>query len=290
MLVEELRSMCNQLYNAMPARPSKLALSGSLWIQQGADLLGGADRIALLEAIHDTGSMTQAAKVVGISYKTAWDRVQDMSNTAGHTLVARQTGGAGGGGTSLTPYALELIQAFRHIEQTHERILAQLTKSLARPQEVLKTLSLLGLRTSARNQLVGTVTQVQAGEVDALVSLALPGAPEDDPDILHVSLTMASVKELKIAKGIQAVVLVKAPAVSLLSPKAAVDPTMRNRLRGQVAAFHAGAQQTEVQVRLRGGQTMVSTLAAAQATRLKLVEGAEVVATFHEGAAILGVS
>lgn len=268
------------------AQPAKLALNGSLWIQQGADLLGGADRIALLEAIHETGSMTQAAKVVGISYKTAWDRVQDMSNTAGHTLVERLTGGAGGGGTFLTPYALELIEAFRHIEKTHERILAQLTKSLARPQEVLKTLSLLGLRTSARNQLIGTVKRVQASEVDALVELALPGST----DILQVSLTMASMKELKIAKGVQAVALIKAPAVLLTLPTASADPPTRNQLRGQVASIHAGAKQTEVQVRLRGGQVMVSTLNALQTTLLKLEEGSEVVVSFHENSAILGVA
>lgn len=270
----------------------KLALNGSLWIQQGADLLGGADRIALLEAIHDTGSMTQAAKVVGISYKTAWDRVQDMSNTAGRPLVERTAGGAGGGGTLLTAHALELIQAFRHIEQAHERILAQLTKSLARPQEVLKTLSLLGLRTSARNQLIGTVTRVQQGEVDALVELALPGVAEGGsaPDLLHVSLTLASIKELKIAKGVQAVVLIKAPSVRLVSPKAPADPAMRNRLHGRVAAFNAGNSHTEVQVRLQGGQTMVSTLDAVQALQLGLTEGSAIVATFHENAAILGVT
>jgi molybdate transport system regulatory protein len=269
-------------------KTSKLALNGSLWIQQGADLLGGADRIALLEAIHETGSMTQAAKVVGISYKTAWDRVQDMSNTAGHTLVERMTGGAGGGGTFLTPHALELIEAFRHIEKTHARILAQLTKSLARPQEVLKTLALLGLRTSARNQLIGTVTQVQAGEVDAMVQLSLPGAPDRPVDLLHVSLTMASVKELKIAKGVQAVALIKAPAVSLTRPD--TPSAMRNRLAGVVAAIHAGSGQTEVQMRLQGGQIMVSTLDAAHARKLALQEGSEVVATFQESAVILGVA
>lgn len=272
-------------------KPSKkLALNGSLWIQQGADLLGGADRIALLEAIHQTGSMTQAAKVVGISYKTAWDRVQDMSNTAGHTLVERMAGGAGGGGTSLTPNALELIQAFRHIEQTHERILAQLTTTLARPREVLKTLSLLGLRTSARNQLIGTVTRVQPDEVGALVELALPGAGDGAPDLLHVSLTMASVKELKIAQGVQAVVLIKAPSVRLVSPKArAGSASSRNRLPGQVAFLKAGARHAEVQVRLQGGQTMVAMVASAQALKMGLAVGADVVATFDEGAAILGV-
>src|SRR5688572_27867909 len=92
--------------------PAPLALEGALWLQRGGSLLGGADRIALLEAIHATGSMLQAAKAVGISYKTAWDRVQDMNNVAGRPLVDRVAGGAGGGGTVLTADGLALIAAF----------------------------------------------------------------------------------------------------------------------------------------------------------------------------------
>ncbi|MDE2299955.1 MAG: LysR family transcriptional regulator, partial [Burkholderiales bacterium] len=74
-----------------------MALDGSLWLQHGGLPLGGADRVALLEAIRDTGSMTRAARAVGISYKTAWDRVQGMNNGAGRALVERTAGGVGGG-------------------------------------------------------------------------------------------------------------------------------------------------------------------------------------------------
>jgi molybdate transport system regulatory protein len=65
---------------------------------------------------------------------------------------------------------------------------------------------------------------------------------------------------------------------------------MRNRLAGVVAAIHAGSGQTEVQMRLQGGQIMVSTLDAAHARQLALQEGSEVVATFQESAVILGVA
>lgn len=274
-----------------PARksPARLALSGSVWLQQGSHLLGGADRIALLEAIHETGSMMKAAKVVGISYKTAWDRVQDMNNAAGHPLVDRMTGGSGGGGTVLTPYALELITAFRQIEKVHEQVLGQLTKSLSRPQEVLKTLSNLGLRTSARNQLVGTVTRVRAGEVDALVELRLPGAKEGQGDILRASLTTTSLKELGIVKGMQAVALFKAPAVHLTKPDAPDEPAMHNSLAGRVVAIHEGAAHTEVQVRLQGGQTVVSKGDTDHVATLGLSEGSRVLAQFYDHAVILGV-
>ena len=275
--------------NNPPPHADSLVLSGSLWLQQGPHLLGGADRIALLEAINETGSMMKAAKVVGISYKTAWDRVQDMNNAAGHPLVDRMTGGAGGGGTVLTPYALELIEAFRQIEQVHEQLLTQLTKSLSRPHEVLKTLSTLGLRTSARNQLVGTVARVRAGEVDASVELRLPGAMDGQGDIIRVSVTTTSLKELGIAKGMQAIALFKAPSVHLSKPDAPDEPAMHNSLSGRVVAIHKAAVHTEVQVRLRGGQTVVSKVDTADVAALDLLAGCEVLAQFHDHAIILGV-
>lgn len=269
---------------------SDLALSGTLWIQQGGHLLGGADRITLLESIHETGSMSQAAKAVGISYVTAWDRIRDMNNATGQALVHRMTGGSGGGGTVLTPYALELIHAFRQIEAVHTQVLAQLTKSLSNPGEVLKTLSSLGLRTSARNQLAGTVTQVRTGTIDALIGLRLPSAtPGEDGDTLRVSLTTTSLKTLGITKGMQAVALLKAPSIHLTLPDAPEDLAVHNSLSGHVVAIHEGPAHTEVHVRLKGGQTLVSKVEAAYARQLRLAQGSEVLAQFYDHAAILGV-
>ena len=71
-----------------PSRES-LELGGSVWFQAGAQTLGGASRIALLAAIGETGSITSAAKAVGMSYKGAWDAVDTMNNLAGEPLVVR---------------------------------------------------------------------------------------------------------------------------------------------------------------------------------------------------------
>jgi molybdate transport system regulatory protein len=276
--------------SARTAVAQDLALNGSLWLQRGSHLLGGADRMALLEAIHATGSMSKAAKVVGISYVTAWDRVRDMNNVTGQALVHRVTGGSGGGGTILTPYALELITAFRQIEQVHAQLLAQLTHSLVNPGDVLKTLSGLGLRTSARNQLTGTVTQVRAGAVDALIDLRLPGMAGDRVgDTLRISLTTTSLKTLGVSKGMQAMALIKAPSVRIALPDAPEDLGVHNSLCGQVSAILAGPAHTEVHVRLQGGQTLVSKMPSAEVRALRLAQGKEVLAQFHDHAVILGV-
>ncbi|HRL99104.1 MAG TPA: LysR family transcriptional regulator, partial [Acidovorax sp.] len=59
-------------------------------------------RIDILKQIGGTGSISQAARVVGVSYKAAWQAVDTLTNLAGAPLVVRAVGGAGGGGAQLT--------------------------------------------------------------------------------------------------------------------------------------------------------------------------------------------
>ena len=265
--------------------PDAPVLGGALWLQQGGSALGGAGRVALLEAIRDTGSMTRAAKAVGISYKTAWDHVHDMNNVAARALVQRRAGGAGGGGTVLTEHALELIRAFRQVEHEHAGVLQRLASKLADPQQALRDLSRLSLRTSARNQLVGQVVAVQRGAVNANVELALPGAS----DRIHVSLTMASLQRLGIAPGLHAVALIKAPSVFLALAGEAVPLSVRNQLAARISAVRRGVVNAEVRLELTGGQTMVAMLGLDSQRRLKLKAGSRVLALFQESSVMLGV-
>ena len=74
-----------------------IALDGAVWLTVGGEKFGGADRVALLRALAASGSITQAAKSLKISYKAAWDAIDAMNNLAGVALVERTTGGKGGG-------------------------------------------------------------------------------------------------------------------------------------------------------------------------------------------------
>ena len=270
---------------ARSTRPTALTLGGALSLHDGVHALGGADRMALLEAIRDTGSMTHAARAVGISYKTAWDRVQGMNNVSRLPLVERSAGGAGGGGSMLTPHALALVAAFRELEQAHAQVLARLPASLAQPRDLLGALATLGLRTSARNQLVGTVVRVTKGAVNASVELKLPGAD----DRLHATLTMASLRELGLKRGVPAVALVKAPSVFIAVDVPGARLSVRNALAGQVTKIDEGAVNTEVQARLAGGQTMVAIVSRDSVARLALRAGVPVRLLFQEASVILGV-
>ena len=69
-------------------------------------------RIRLLEAIGEFGSISSAAKKVGLSYKAAWEAVDTMNNLSHNPLVVKVTGGSGGGGTTLTVLGQEMVNNY----------------------------------------------------------------------------------------------------------------------------------------------------------------------------------
>ncbi|MBP8221486.1 MAG: winged helix-turn-helix domain-containing protein, partial [Aeromonadaceae bacterium] len=73
----------------------------------------GDTRIRLLEAIAIHGSISQAAKKVPLSYKAAWDAIDNMNNLAEQPLVLRSAGGRQGGGTQLTAYGKKVVALYR---------------------------------------------------------------------------------------------------------------------------------------------------------------------------------
>ena len=77
----------------------------------------GPGKIELLENIAAYGSISAAARSMEMSYKHAWDLVEEMNRLFGKPLLAAQTGGRRGGGAQLTPLGLSVISRFRAIEK-----------------------------------------------------------------------------------------------------------------------------------------------------------------------------
>ncbi|WP_353642452.1 LysR family transcriptional regulator [Mesorhizobium sp. WSM2239] len=76
----------------------------------------GPGKIALLEEISSSGSISAAARAMDMSYKRAWDLVDDLNRLFGKPLVSARTGGKSGGGAALTPLGLSVVTRFRAIE------------------------------------------------------------------------------------------------------------------------------------------------------------------------------
>jgi molybdate transport system regulatory protein len=80
----------------------------------------GPGKIQLLETIRDCGSISAAGRAMNMSYKRAWDLVDEINRICRHAAVERQIGGKDGGGATLTPFGLSLVARYRKIEHSVE--------------------------------------------------------------------------------------------------------------------------------------------------------------------------
>jgi molybdate transport system regulatory protein len=89
----------------------------SVRIDLGAEGRIGPGKIELLESIHRCGSISAAGRAMEMSYKRAWDLVDEINRICRQSAVERRTGGKNGGGAVLTPFGLSLVARYRRIER-----------------------------------------------------------------------------------------------------------------------------------------------------------------------------
>jgi molybdate transport system regulatory protein len=271
---------------AMVERASPpMALQGNVWMTVGGEKLGGPDRVALLAAIAETGSITGAAKAVKMSYKGAWDAIDAMNNLAGATLVERVAGGKGGGGTRLTARGAQLVANFRQIAAEHARFIAHLSSQSHGLADDFLLIRKMQMQTSARNQFSGTVTALQRGAVNDEVVLEILGGQH-----IVATITRDSCDSLGLQVGAAAFALVKASSVIVVTDAAGARFSARNQLAGTVARLQPGAVNTEVSIVLPGGGTIAAIITRDSAEQLGLVVGAAATAIFKASSVILGTA
>lgn len=261
-----------------------LELDGSIWFRSGAQTWGGKNRIDLLAQIDATGSITAAARAVGMSYKGAWDAIDTMNNLAGEPLVLRAAGGKGGGGTQLTERARGLIATFRRLETEHQKFMETLTQSGVDPSADLNLMRRFMLKTSARNKLLGTITAIRAGAVNDEISLRVAGG-----HTVVATITRESTQELGLAVGKEALALVKASSMLVGIPGEGLRISARNQLPCTVTAVTPGAVNSEARLALEGGVTLAAIITNESIRELGLEVGADAVAIFKASSVIIGV-
>lgn len=90
----------------------------------------GPGKIALLEAIRDTGSISAAARQLRMSYRRAWVLVDDLNRRVSRAVVEAAPGGRFGGGATLSPTGHKLVALYREIERKALRHTSAATRSL----------------------------------------------------------------------------------------------------------------------------------------------------------------
>lgn len=231
----------------------QINLEAQLVLNLDQKLFASPRRMALLAAIADTGSLSQGAKQVGMSYKAAWDAINDMNQRAAAPLLLLAAGGKGGGGAVLTPMGERFLKLYDVLETIQQRAVLALQDTRVPLESLLGAISQFSLQSSARNQYLCRVLSVQdvAGMAEVAVQLS-SGLP------MVASITAASVERLALQPGGEVMVLIKAPAV-VTTPLAQAheSDTVVNRYSVTVAAL-SGPDMT---LQLPGGDLLYARVA-----------------------------
>lgn len=256
----------------------------------------GDTRIHLLEAIDRLGSLTQAAKSIPMSYRSAWDALDEMNNLAEQPLVIRTTGGKNGGGTLLTAYGKQTVALYRALQAEYQLALSKIHEQLhysscqgnsdgcdeqydiPRFRRLLRRIS---MRSSARNQFMGTVFALHAGPVECEITLQL----DENINIIAV-ITRESAESLDIVPGQELYALIKSSSIMLVTDRA-LKLSTRNQLWGKISKIHRGPINSEVVIHLPGDKTVCAIVTTESAQNMQLTEGQDACAAFKASAVLV---
>jgi len=224
-----------------------------LALRSDGKLLIGRDRIQVLEAIAEHGSISKAAKAAGFSYKAAWDAVAAINNLLPTPAFITKAGGKSGGGAELTPEGRKLIETFRRLEEKLTRISSLIAAEGLEGQDDFLLWS-VAAKISARNVFQAEVVDVKKWPVDVEVGLRLSEAHR-----LVSIITNEATADLGLKPGRRVIALVKSSLVGV-SPPGEPAREGHNRFQGVVTRRIDAERNCELLVDIGGGKTMTAVL------------------------------
>ncbi len=256
------------------------------WIEGELRLAGMLDHrmIGLLRAIYHSGSINQAAKNVGLSYKGAWQMLERANNGAPQPLLTTATGGSKGGGTVLTPAGQKLLALFTRLEDQHSEFIAELNRSLSEDPDTMVLLQRLGVKTSTRNQLFGSVTAIQRAAADTQIAVSLKGGEQ----VVSI-ISGETFDELAVEIGDEAILMINSADVMLSIDARLESISAVNVLLGKVMRIRHDLVDSEVIVLLPSGEILAAMVTQQSLKDLSLVPGMQVWALFKTNAPIMGI-
>ncbi|CAI8934187.1 Transcriptional regulator ModE [Pseudomonas fluorescens] len=235
-------------------------------------------RIALLQHIAEQGSITRAAKSAGLSYKAAWDAIDELNNLAQKPLVERIVGGKGGGGARLSNEGERVLRLYQKLQALQAQVLEA--------TEDASDLDLLGrlmLRTSARNQLHGKVIAIEPQGRNDLIRLEVA-----EGVIVAAQITHDSTERLELQIGTEVVALIKAGWLDVLQIDSVETPE-NNCLSGIIEKIlDADDGPSEVRITLPNGLTLCALAEQSHLQASELTCGKPVRVEFSPSKVLLG--
>jgi molybdate transport system regulatory protein len=241
-------------------------------------------RVEVLRSIGRLGSISEAARANGISYKAAWQAIETLGNLAGVALLEKSVGGAGGGGARLTTAGMQVLNAADRLHQARVDALAQIQGNDPQDPENpdrlarLPTIAGVGLRTSMRNQLPCEVVEIVQTQGAPQIWLQLADGQRLSSRITHESLEL-----LDLNIGMPVLAMCKATAVTIAPTIVAMGEI--NVINGHIAKRHG--LKRDGQVSLAINTAMHISGFAQPAIILKTKQSA--MAAIPESAVVIGL-
>ena len=151
----------------------------------------------LLRRISETNSLTEAAKLLGISYRNAWDRIKRIESCSGRKILESKAGGATGGSSRLTSDGMSLLREFRRFR-----------KYLFNALDDRESAGNVGYKLSARNRVRAMITTIKKGDVIAMIKMA-----PTEPVALTSIISNEAVEDLGLQEGDEVQAIIKSTEV-----------------------------------------------------------------------------
>ena len=258
-----------------------MKIDGRFWFSKDGENFLGNGRIELLEQIQKSGSINAASKAMKMSYKAAWERINQMNRLSDTPIITKLTGGKGGGGTVLTPHAYELIKTYKRFRELHTQFMERFAEAGDDPQRLENILNRTFLTTSARNQLVCKIISVQEAGINGSLNLQLKGG-----ESLYSDITMKSIKSMGLSVDSTAYAIIKSNDVSVYLEKPQNQNDL-NVLAGVVMNIQTQDEVSELTIALQNSQSLISVMSKNESNALEI--GMNVFACVQKQRIILGL-
>lgn len=206
-------------------------------------------RIDILRRIGDVGSISEAARRAGVSYKAAWQAIETLSNLAGGPLVEKIVGGSNGGGTRLTAMGKEVLRLADELTRARAEVLARFK---LKDSPHLENVGMSSLRTSMRNQFPAVIQKIKIGSAQIRLILSI-----DETHYIRASCTMESAQLLGLREGKHVLALCKATAVTITADNPSTIGSRDNEIVGTVLRSEREDKGGECTIQLPSGITVV---------------------------------
>ncbi|MCF6172919.1 MAG: TOBE domain-containing protein [Campylobacteraceae bacterium] len=257
-----------------------LHIDSSLWFDKDEKGFLGKGRIELLKNIDIYGSLSKAAKSMNMSYKAAWDSLNEMKKISSIPLVTTSTGGSGGGGSQLTNCAKEYIKMYDLLHKSQQEFLKSIESHTANFSDLQTFLQRNSLRTSARNQLFGKVIRIEKTSINSKVTIQV-----DETIKIISSITNQSIKHLGIKKNSNIFVLIKAPWLKISTQKTGKE----NQLETTIIKRKKESDLVEITLQTSSNLTLISVMTSKEFQALGIKKNEKVIASFKPSDTIIGV-